>query len=214
MLALCVMSSGSGLIAGWKTAEDWRALRALLVIGGSPDRWQQAFIEFFQTRLDLRYLNPIQVLQEHGTFQGEGFSILAIQCTLVEFLESTVRGIKYRHLRHGQTLEPYEYSSSREVFVDFLTNRQPFTKEFDDQLAREFYAAIRCGLVHEARTKDGWRVWARGPEHSVIACDRRIVYRDNFQAALQEFIAWYGAALVTEWGLQEGFIRKFDDLCE
>src|SRR3990172_8118852 len=113
------MSSGNVQIAGWKTAEDWRALRAMLVIGGSPDRWMRAFVEFFQARLGLRYLNPIKILQDHGTFQGEGFSILAIQCTLVEFLESAVQGITYRHLRRGETLGPYEYSSSREVFVGF-----------------------------------------------------------------------------------------------
>jgi hypothetical protein len=208
------MTSGSGLIAGWKTAEDWRNLRVLLVVGGSPEHWKQAFVEFFQTRLDLRYLNPIKVLQEHGTFQGEGFSILAIQCTLVEFLESTVQGTKYRHLRRGETLGPYEYSSSRDVFVGFLVKRDPFANEFNDPVAREFYAAVRCGLVHEARTKDGWRVWARGPDGNVIDRDRRIVYRDNFQAALQAFITWYGAALVADRELQEGFIRKFDDLCE
>jgi hypothetical protein len=65
------------------------------------------------------------VLQEHGTFQGEGFAILAIQCALVEFLESTLQGIKYRHLRRGETLGPYEYSSSRDVFVSLLVTK-PF----------------------------------------------------------------------------------------
>jgi hypothetical protein len=207
------MSGGNAQIAGWKTPEDWRALRSMLVIGGSPDRWTNAFVDFFQTRLDLRYLNPIKILQDHGTFQGEGFSILAIQCTLVEFLESTVQGIKYRHLRRGEALGPYEYSSSREIFVGFLTKREPFAKDFDDQLARDFYAAVRCGLLHEARTKDGWRVWARGPDPSVIDRAGRIVYRDNFQAALQVFIVWYGSALKTDTVLQEAFVRKFDDLC-
>ena len=208
------MSSGSGLIAGWKTAEDWRALRPVLVIGGSLDLWKQAFVEFFQTRLELRYLNPIKVLQDHGTFQGEGFSILAIQCTLVEFLESTIQGIKYRHLRRGETLEPYEYSSSRDVFVSFLVKREPFAREFDDQLALEFYADVRCGLLHEARTKGGWRVWARGSNGTLIDRNRRMVYRDNFQEALQAFIASYGGALVADTELQQAFVRKFDDLCE
>jgi len=208
------MSSGSGLIAGWKTAGDWRALRAVLVIGGSPDLWRQAFADFYQTRLQLRYFNPIKVLQDHGTFQGEGFSILAIQCTLVEFLESTIQGIKYRHLRRGETLGPYEYSSSRDVFVSFLVKREPFSKEFDDPLALDFYAGVRCGLLHEARTKGGWRVWARGPDGAVIDRDRRIVYRDNFQVALEAFIESYGTALVADTALQEAFVRKFDDLCE
>jgi hypothetical protein len=71
-------------IAGWKTATDWAALRNTLVVGGEAEAWQRAFHEYFRTRLDLRYLNPIRVLQEDGTFQGEGFSILALQCTLID----------------------------------------------------------------------------------------------------------------------------------
>jgi hypothetical protein len=122
-------------IAGWKTADDWRALRSTLIIGGSPDRWTQAFDQFFRTRLDLRYLNPVRVLQDHGTFQGEGFSILAIQCTLVEFLESTVQGIKYRYPQIGESLGTYEYSSSGNVFISFLCKRQPFANDFDERLA-------------------------------------------------------------------------------
>ena len=59
-------------IAGWKTADDWRTFRESLIVGGSPSSWQQAYNEYFLTRLDLRYFNPIRILQEHGTFTGEG----------------------------------------------------------------------------------------------------------------------------------------------
>ena len=210
----CIMSSGRGLIAGWKSAEDWRATRASLAVGGLPERWREAFVDFFQTRLTLRYFHPIKVLQENGTFTGEGFSILAIQCSLVEFLESTVQGIKYRYLRRGETLGPHEYASSREVFVSFLMNREPFSKEFDEPLAVDFYSGVRCGLLHEARTKGGWRVWARGPGTAVIDRGRRLVYRDNLQEALESFVLSYGTALVSDAALQEAFVRKFDDLCE
>jgi hypothetical protein len=208
------MSGSRELIAGWKSAEDWRTLRAMLVIGGSPDLWQQAFREYFQTRLELRYFHPIRVLRDHGTFRGEGFSILAIHCTLIEFLESTIQGVKYRHLRRGEKLAPYEYSSGRDVFVSFLVKRQPFAEDFDQKLALDFYVGVRCGLLHEARTKSGWRVRARGTTEAVIDADDRIVYRDNFHDALQRFIASYGAALVNDPKLQQAFIRKFEDLCE
>lgn len=57
-------------------------------------------------------------------------------------------------------------------------------------------------------------MWAWGLDGTVIDRDRRIVYRDDFQKALQTFIASYGAALVADTELQEAFARKFDDLCE
>jgi hypothetical protein len=200
-------------IAGKRTAEDWREFRQTLRAGGDASVWQKAFEEYFLGRLNLRYLHPIRILQEHGTFQGEGFSIAAIQCTLIEFLESTVQGISYRHLRKGETLGPHEYSASGDVFVNFLCKREPFLNDFDEALAREFYVGVRCGLLHEARTKNGWRIWAAGPLGKIIDGSARILYRNNFQAALETFIIDYGKALQEERVLQDAFIRKFDSLC-
>lgn len=201
-------------IAGWKTAADWAEFRPTLVVGGEGEAWKRAVQEYFQTRLDLRYLNPIRILQEHGTFQGEGFSILALQCTLIEFLESTVQGVNYRYLRPREQLGPYEYNSSSDLFASFLRTRHPFAQEFDEALAREFYREIRCGLLHEARTKGGWRVWAEAAGGMVVDGARRIVYRNNFQKALDQFIRWYHNALPLDAVLQDAFIRKFDNLCE
>jgi hypothetical protein len=101
------------------------------------------------------------------------------------------------------------------VFVSFLCKRQPFATHFTDEaIARDFYVGIRCGLLHEARTKNGWRIWAKSPDGGVIDRARRLVYRDNFQAAIDEFISWYAAALPATPELQEAFIRKFNSLCE
>jgi hypothetical protein len=41
----------------------------------------------------------------------------------------------------------------------------------------------------------------------------RIVYRNNFQEALLEYIKAYGKRLERDKDLQQGFIRKFDHLC-
>jgi hypothetical protein len=208
------MNTGQSYIAGWKTADDWRSFRAELVASKDASRWDKAFEEYFRARIDLRYFGPIKTLQEHGTFQGEGFSILAVQCSLVEFLESTVQGIKYRFRRSGETLGPYEYSSSRDVYVSFLCKRTPFAREFNEALANDFYADIRCGLLHEARTKNGWRVWAKSSAGSIINPVERIVYRDNLQLALESFVDWYRQAPRADHLVQEVFVRKFDDLCE
>src|ERR1700733_7076351 len=202
-------------IAGSKTTDDWKAFRQTLAPGGDAGRWRQAFDEYFHARLSLRYLNPIKILQENGTFQGEGFSIVAIQCTLIEFLESTIQGRIYRYRRPGDPpLGRHEYSNSGDLFVSFLITRQPFDKDFNPQLAREFYEGVRCGLLHEARTKDGWTIWAKSPATQVVSAEPNIAYRDNFHAALLEFIDWYKGALPSDRTLQEAFIRKFDSLCQ
>lgn len=208
-----MMSSGhDNFIAGWKTSVDWQVLRTRL-LSGAAGAWHEAFTAFFETRLNLRYLHPIKVLQDNGTFQGEGFSILAIQCSLIEFLESTAQGTNYRFLRRGETLAPYEYRSSQDVFVAFLRDRTPFSATFNETSAQDFYVSVRCGLLHEARTKNGWRIWAKGPVGVVANVATRVAYRDNFQDALLKYIKGYGEKLPHEPALQQAFIRKFDNLC-
>jgi hypothetical protein len=206
------MNNVSGnFIAGWKTPADWLALRVRL-LNDPAGPWDEAFTEFFKARLDLRYLQPIKVLQENGTFSGEGFSIVAIQCSLIEFLESTTQGTNYRYLRRGEMLAPFEYTSSQEVFVSFLRDRAPFKLVFDEKSAIDFYVNVRCAMLHEARTKNGWRIWAKGPDSFVANVAERVVFRDNFQGALLDYIEEYGNRLPHEIELQRAFVRKFDNL--
>ena len=197
-------------IAGNLTPADWQARKQALASGTTT--WQATFQDFFVQRLELRYLDPIAVLQSNGTFRGEGFSILAIQCSLIEFLESTAQGINYKWARRSQDLGAYEYCKSGELFVSFLSKRPPFSATFDAGSAHDFYTNVRCGLLHEASTKGGWKVWAKGPAGSVADVANRIVYRDNFQIALAEYIDSYGREIEATHALQEAFIRKFDRL--
>jgi hypothetical protein len=199
-------------IAGWKTADDWRAAKSSLVIGGEPSKWREVFEQFFCTRLELRYLHPISLLQTHGTFTGEGFSIAALQCSLIEFLESTIQGVAYRYVSDSRTLGPYEYSSSSSIFESFLTKREPFSKEFNGPLARDFYSGVRCGLLHEARTKNGWRVLARDSRGRIVDPVLKVLFRDGFQDGLLSFVKAYGAVIQTSPDCQRAFLRKFDDL--
>lgn len=201
-------------IAGSKTPEDWHLLKQRLIENSCEEKWEEALNDYFLKRLNLRYLTPIEVLRKHGTLSGEGFSILAILCTLIEFLESTVEGLKYRFLKSGEKLDKFEYSKSSELFIDFLCNREPFNKEFNSTLAVEFYINIRCGLLHEAQTKNHWRVRAKNKEGKMIEKDQKIVYRDNFMDAIYLFIKLYSVELKSNKKFQEAFIRKFDSLCE
>ena len=202
------------LIAGVKTADDWRETKQYLIVGGEPAPWRRAFEEFLRTRLRLRYLDPIKVLQDNGEFTGEGFSIAAIQCSLIEFLESTVQGLKYRHVEAPADLEAFEYSSSTKLFTTFLTTREPFKRAFTKKIASDFYSNVRCALFHEARTRNGWLIRARDPAGRIIDPQRKILFRDSFQAGLLAFVESFGAQLLTSVELQNAFIRKFDDLAE
>jgi hypothetical protein len=202
------------LIAGTKSCRDWRAFRTSLVPGGDPAQWEAAFEDYFRARIRRRYLEPIRVLQANDTMRGEGFSIVAIHCTLIEFLESTMQGKNYRYVPRGQKHGPFEYSNSGRVFVDFLSKRQPFAKVFNESVAQDFYENVRCGLLHEARTKNGWRIRAKDLTGAIVDANKRILFRDNFHSGLLQFIEWYKGAVTSGQLLQEAFLRKFDSLCD
>jgi len=97
--------------------------------------------------------------------------------------------------------------------VSFLTKRTPFNAEFDEPLARDFYKNVRCGLLHEARTKGGWTIWGKSHAAKLVSRADSIVYRDDFQDGLLKFINWYKGALLAQTALQDALLRKFDGLC-
>lgn len=206
---------GDTYIAGSLTTEDWKKFRVSLTPGSDPAIWEKAFTDYIHGRLSSRYLDAVKLLQEHGTFQGEGFSIAAIQCSLIEFLESTIQGKSYRlRVKGTPALGPYEYDRSGEMFESFLVNRTPFSSEFNEATAHDFYEGVRCGLLHEARTKNGWVIWAQhGGQIIETTGAQKVLYRDDFQKALLDFIAWYKTALTSDPDVQAAFIRKFDSLC-
>jgi hypothetical protein len=205
---------GDFIIAGKKRVRHWQAFKGALAVGRDRAPWSRAFRNYFHARLTSRYLKPLDILQKNGTLRGEGFSIVAIQCSLIEYLESTLQGKSYRYRRNGDPpLQQHEYSNSGSMFEAFLTTRTPFNTEFTPQLAHDFYASVRCGVLHEARTKNGWTIRAKSKTGQMVDSSLRIVYRDNFQTGLGKFVRWYKTELPSNVGLQAAFLRKFDSLC-
>lgn len=203
-------------IAGERRAADWRKCRKSLVVGGDPVPWTLAFDKFLMERLRTRYLAPIQAIQSLKADQGEGFSIVAIQCSLIEFLGATLEGKTYRFPRKGEReLSEFEYSGSKDMFVRFLTSYAPFNSVFvDENRALDFYEGVRCGLLHEARTNKTWTIRSRPERGEFINYDQKIVWRDDLQRAFDEFFVWFGSTLPKDKTYQAAFIRKFDSLCE
>jgi len=203
-------------ISGYNTVGDWKVCKTIISDFSDRKSWEDAYKKFFGERVDTRYLTPIRFIIENGTYIGEGFSVMTIQCALVEFLESTYQGLKYRFLRRGESLNPFEYNRSQDLFESFLPNREPFKRHFNDRsLATDFYKNIRCGLLHEASTKGNWIIRAKHPTKIVEKTQNEtIVYRTNFQEALEEYLELYKQELLCSADIKQAFIRKIDSLCE
>jgi len=206
-------------IAGHFTVADWKAMKTVLESEkSSVEIWKLAFEIFFRTRIETRYFEPIKLLQEHGKKIGEGFSIVTLQCSLIEFLASTRSGKSYKfRATESERKKKFKYSSGRLLFINFLREVFPFNAHFF-QLAGCFYTHVRCALLHEARTKGSWIVRADSGDGKIVSYDssnnEKTLYRNNLQKAFEQYIDSYGKELKSCPELQAAFIRKFDSLCE
>ncbi len=203
-------------IAGNKTVRDWVELKARLTRNPPSAVWEEAMNCFFLKRLETRYFSPIRTLEKAKAVDGEGFAIVALHCSLIEFLASTREGKTYRHRKNGEpALNPaLEYSDSHAMFVKFLENCEPFKGMFSiDGSAGDFYSNVRCGLFHEARTKGRWLIRVDSKAIQAIDTTCKVIYRNMMQAAFDQFVCLYAKQIATDPELQQAFMRKFDSLC-
>jgi hypothetical protein len=119
------------------------------------DDWFLAFT-YLEKRLYDRFIEPIQVLQAaeiDKSIQDKkfGFTILAIDCMLIETIQSFYEGVTNSH---GQ---------SQNLFKTFLTKRENFKSFFaSPKEAGEFYINFRCGILHQAQTFGETKIWTVG----------------------------------------------------
>ena len=217
-----------------KEIDEWKKLRNDLNSNyGHSDNWTQA-VNLFEKRILSKYFLPIQSLITNLGKQGEGFPIVTIQCALIETFAAFREGLIYNHDKPEVGGLPYEYRDSGELFVRFLNTVSIFKGIFYsiDKVgnkqknvpfsAKQFYSQVRCGLMHETRTKGKWVINATAndnPNDKKFIKQRNkgnIIYRTLFQIALLKYFENYKLDLLsTETNsneLRRLFARKLDHL--
>jgi len=200
-------------ISGEKTSTDWTELRKKLRTNINDQKsWEEAY-QFFSHRLETRYFKPIEAIRADDSYQGEGFAITTILCSLIEFLEATYEGEVYRFVNNKNELNPHEYNESKSKFTSFLTTKSPFKDYFkDENLAKCFYKNVRCGLLHEASTKKNWLIRVDQEHLYTFEDDRHIINRDIFYSSVKEYLAHYKEELFKSIERKEAFIRKMNNI--
>jgi len=128
----------------------------------NSEDWTKA-IEILRERITKRFLEPIEKLIElefelKAVDRNYGFTILALDCMLLETLQCFYEGKKQSN------------NESKEIFKRFLTNRLNFKEFFDEKLALKFYKDFRCGILHQLQTFNDTKIWSVG---------KMIFYRDK-----------------------------------
>jgi hypothetical protein len=113
--------------------DDWKRLTF-----SAESDWQKA-IDIFADRIHGRFLKVVDMI-EH--YKHAGFAVMALDCLLIETLQQ---------FREGDADTPK--NKSGEYFVRFLTDTA-FADFFTKEMAANFYDQIRCGILHQAETKE------------------------------------------------------------
>lgn len=151
-----------------KEIEQWKKIRVDLNTNYEhSENWDKA-VNLFDKRLKQKYFEPISSLISTSKLQGEGFPIVTIQCALIETFAAFKEGVIYNHNKPEIGGIAYEYRDSSDLFVRFLTSEAIFeglfyvidkNKHRQNNVpfsATQFYTQVRCGLMHETRTKGKW----------------------------------------------------------
>ncbi len=100
-------------IAGNFKVSDWENLRENLSIDDiqNTEGWDKAF-NIFRVRVKTRFLNPInEILRMYpDAGKGEGFSVVALQCILIEFFEAFYHGKIYKNKNPDRNNHQYNNS--------------------------------------------------------------------------------------------------------
>jgi hypothetical protein len=176
-----------------RLANNWTVERVKACL----DRAQkEELIRFIHDRYEERFLGPIRLLSRpDSSGRGFGFATMALCSLLIETIGCYRKGLPtsahadLEDLQEGYLVSdelkkklPKPLPGSRKIFIDFFEHEK-HKRFFPDVSGEIFYTKIRCGLLHQAQTKGGWRITRSG---RFWDSDALTINRDDFATRLAE----------------------------
>jgi hypothetical protein len=146
---------------------------------------------FVCERFDERYFNPVE-----NSKSKHGFATLAVACLVIEALESFYQG---REDTRGE---------SEKMFRDFFKRDAPL--KVLGTGGDWFYRDIRCGILHQAETRGGWRVLRHGP---LLDTGARIINATKLLRELRRAVRTYADAVHHDHAVWALFKKKMKAVC-
>lgn len=185
---------------------DWRVLKKQLSDDGRwesfENPWKEA-IRIIRSRIQVRFINCIDSLSSR---RYAGFTVLAIDCLLLEAIQAFKRGY--------HTKNPKQ---SRAAYKELLLNSPHFAPWFaDEKSVDDFYTYVRNGLLHDGETRKGYLVKTKGKLLEKMTNGSVLVNRKAFHHALcQEFTAYVDQlSHPIENQLRRNLVTAIDGVCE
>lgn len=124
------------LVTGFTVAQYRSALE-------DREKGRAVIADAIHRRFVERYLGPIA---DPPSEQRHGFTMMAVACLMIEALQS---------FRSGWP-DTSKKGDGKHAFCSFFDEHPDFGSLHGH--AGAFYKSVRCGILHQAETTDGWRI--------------------------------------------------------
>ncbi|MDR7371081.1 hypothetical protein [Flavobacterium aquidurense] len=165
-------------------------------ITDKDDQAKEALTNFIYHRFYNRYI-------KHVKSMDSGFLKMAVCCLMIETIESFKQGKK--------NTKPT--GMGKKMFEDFFKSEKSNFPEFES-IYKEFYYNIRCGILHQAETTNGWRILRSG---KILDKTNKTINSEMFVKALEKSLQDYKTVLdnstFTE-VIWQNAVKKIKYICE
>lgn len=156
---------------------------------------RQEIAEAIQRRFTERYIEPaLRPRVRHG------FTMMAISCLMIEAFVSLQKGWKTS-------------DGKGELAVSTFFDESDHFREFRGH-GKAFYKNVRCGILHQAETSEGWKIVRTGP---LFDLETHTINADLFLPKLKEVLDTFCEKLKTlNWNGPEwrSVRKKMNAICE
>ena len=153
--------------------------------------------EFVKQRLMERYITPFPKDYETNNKSSQyGFLIMASMCLLIETIQAFKEG--------KDKYNPGEYGG---VFERFLT--QPETFNCSQDLAKDFYENVRCGILHQGEIGNYWKITSSVKEAPITKEGKiKTISAPTFLKTMESALDEYVESLEKDEGLFDNCMEK------
>jgi len=142
-------------------------------LGMEKEKDKAGIIEFIRSRFTERYITPLRCDPE----LKHGFCTMAICCLMIETLESFWRG--------------WDNSKKSELAFCSFFDRNQNLSTFNGYVT-DFYKNVRCGILHQAETMNGWHIRRDG---SLFEAQTKTINATLFHDEMEICLNYYCSTL-------------------
>lgn len=215
----------SGKLTKSFSVREWTDIRERLKNKSLTNEDWHFAIQLLTERIEERYFQPINILISKVSNHGAGFTILTIECALIEFFATLEDGLLFKWKKESTDLSCY-YQKSSKIYQRFLHTAPILDGFFNCKIdgkhlftPYDFYHNVRCPLIHEAQTKNGWEVRIFGKTLDNDLTNRipfeiekdgtKVIYRTALFYTLEEYFNFYTNSVLKQQNENGRTKRKF-----